>query len=126
MPEISADGDGCVRRRCVDCGRHFASSIEHRDTYWCPYCGVQRSWDSWFTPMQQKYLDDALAEDVLTTAYQELEHVLGDLSLDSEGVIVKPKKVQHGQPPARPPLLEPTVGLATVPLPCHAAAKLKL
>ena len=86
MPEISADGDGCIRRRCVECGKHFASSIEQRDTYWCPYCGVQRSWECWFTPVQKKYLDDALAEDVLATAYQELEDVLTDLALDSEGV----------------------------------------
>ena len=92
MPEISADGDGCVRRSCADCGRHFASSIEHRDSYWCPYCGVERRWECWFTPAQQKYLDDALAEDVLATAYQELEHELSVLALDSDGVIVNSRK----------------------------------
>ena len=88
MAEISADGDGCIRRRCVDCGRHFASSTEQRDTYWCPYCGVQRSWECWFTPVQNKYLDDALAEDVLATAYTELQDVLTDLALDSEGCLL--------------------------------------
>ena len=125
MPEISADGDGCVRRRCDDCGRHFASSIEQRDTYWCPYCGVQRSWERWFTHGQQKYLDDALAEDVLAKAYQQMEHVLGELALDSEGVIVN--LPQNDEPEeARPPLLEPTIDLAFVPVACHPGAKLKL
>jgi hypothetical protein len=124
MSEISADGDGCVRRRCVDCGRHFASSIEQRDTYWCPYCGVQRSWACWFTPIQQRYLDDALAEDVLTSAYQDVEHVLGELALDSEGVLGS--SPQSAEPVARPPLLEPTVDLASFPVPCHPGARLKL
>jgi len=123
MPEISADGDGCIRRRCVECGKHFASSIEQRDTYWCPYCGVQRSWECWFTPVQKKYLDDALAEDVLATAYQELEDVLTDLALDSEGVIES--QPRRSQPP-RAPLHELTVDLATVPVPCHPGARLKL
>jgi DNA-directed RNA polymerase subunit RPC12/RpoP len=108
----------------VDCDRHFASSIEQRDTYWCPYCGAQRSWDCWFTPVQQSFLDDALAEDVLATAYQELEHVLNELALDSEGVIVN--SPEHDRPAARPALLEPTVDLTTVPVPCHPGAKLKL
>jgi len=124
MPEISADGDGCVRRMCVDCRRHFAGSIEQRDSYWCPYCGVQRPWESWFTPVQQRFLDDALADDVLTAAYQELDHVLTELALDSEGVIVSAP--QRNQPPTRPPLQEPTVDLAMVPLPCHPGARLKL
>ena len=124
MPEFSADADGCVRRRCVDCGRHFASSMEQRDRYWCPYCGVQRSWECWFTPVQQKYLDDALAEDVLVTAYEEVEDVLTELALDSEGVIEN--RPERNQPPARAPLHEPTVDLATVPVPCHPGAKLKL
>lgn len=124
MAEISADGDGCVRRKCVDCGRHFASSIEQRDTYWCPYCGSERSWDSWFTPAQQKYLDDALAENVLVAAYQEVEHVLNELALDSEGIVVNSK--WRDQPAPCPPMLEPTVDLATVPVSCHPGAKLKL
>jgi hypothetical protein len=121
VPELSADGDGCVRRTCVDCGRHFASSIEQRDSYWCPYCGVQRAWGCWFTLVQQKYLDDALAEDVLATAYQEMEHELTVLALDSEGVIAS-----SPQRPPRTPLLEPTVDLSMVPVPCHPAARLKL
>jgi len=123
MPEISADGDGCIRRRCIDCGREFASSIEQRDNYWCPYCGVQRSWECWFTPVQRKYLDDALAEDVLAAAYDDVEDVLTDLALDSEGVIEE--QPRRGQPP-RAPLHEPTVDLAAVPVPCHPAARLKL
>jgi hypothetical protein len=124
MAEISADGDGYVRRRCADCDRHFASSIEQRDTYWCPYCGVQRSWGCWFTPVQQRYLDDALAEDVLVTAYEEVEHVLTELALDSEGVLVDSS--QRDQSPTRPPLLEPTADLAPVAVSCHPGAKLKL
>jgi hypothetical protein len=124
MPEISTDGDGCVRRRCVDCGRHFVSSIEQRDSYWCPYCGAQRPWECWFTPAQHGYLDDALAEDVLSTAYQELEDVLTVLALDPEGEVVSLQRRE--QPPARPPLHEPTVDLAMVPVPCHPGARLKL
>ena len=124
MAEISADRDGCVRRRCVDCGRHFASSIEQRDTYWCPYCGSERSWDSWFTPAQQKYLDDALAENVLVTAYQEVEHVLNELALDSEGVVVNSQ--WRDQSETHPPLLEPTVDLTAFSVSCHPGAKLKL
>jgi hypothetical protein len=123
MPEISADGDGCIRRTCIDCGRHFASSIEQRDRYWCPYCGVQRSWECWFTPVQKRYLDDALAEDVVATAYQELEDVLTDLALDSDGVLES--RPRPGQPP-RAPLQEPTVDLAAVSVPCHPGARLKL
>jgi hypothetical protein len=87
---------------------------------------VQRSWECWFTHRQQKYLDDALAEDVLAKAYQEVEHVLGELALDSEGVIVN-SPPQHDEPEeARPPLLEPTLDLAFVPVACHPGAKLKL
>ena len=106
MAEISADGDGCIRRRCVDCGKHFASSIEQRDWYWCPYCGVQRSWEYWFTPRQEKYLDDALAEDAFAMADHGPEDVF--------------------QPPPRAPLHESTTDLATVPLPCHPTTRLKL
>ena len=124
MPEISADGDGCVRRACVDCGRHFASSIDQRESYWCPYCGVQHPWESWFTPAQKKYLDDALAEDVLSAAYQELAHELSVPALSSEGVIVS--SAQRDQRPAHPPLLEPTIDLTMVPVPCHPGARLKL
>jgi hypothetical protein len=124
LAEICADGDGCVRRRCADCGRHFASSIEQRDSYWCPYCGVQRPWECWFTPVQKKYLDDALAEDVLSAAYNEMEHELFVLALNSEGVIVS--SPQRHQRSARPPLQEPTDDLTRVPVPCHPAAWLKL
>jgi len=123
MPEISADGDGCIRRRCIDCGREFASSIEQRDSYWCPYCGVQRSWECWFTPVQKRYLDDALAEDVLAAAYEDVEDVLADLALDSEGVIeTQPRRTR---PPCAP-LHELTVDLLGVPVPCHPEARLKL
>jgi hypothetical protein len=124
MAEISADKDGCVRRRCADCGRHFASSIEQQDEYWCPYCGVQNPWECWFTPAQQRYLDDELAEDVLTTAYQELEGVLTELALDSDGVIESRPK--PGQPPLREQLRESTADLAPVSVPCHPKAGLKL
>ena len=106
MPEISADGDGCIRRRCLDCGRHFASGLEQQDGYWCPYCGAQRSWECWFTPLQQRYLDDALAEDALAIA---------DLGLEDP---------YH--PPPRAPLNESTADLATVAVACHPGAPLKL
>jgi hypothetical protein len=82
---------------------------------------VQRAWGCWFTLVQQKYLDDALAEDVLATAYQEMEHELTVLALDSDGVIAS-----SPQRPPRTPLLEPTVDLAMVPVPCHPGARLKL
>ena len=124
MAEISADGDGCVRRRCVDCGRHFASSIEQRDSYWCPYCGVQRSWECWFTPTQQKYLDDALAEDAFATAYHELEETLTELTLNSERVLECRPKGNHPTP--REPLQECTADLTAVSVPCHPRARLKL
>ena len=124
MAEISADGDGCIRRRCVDCGRHFASNIEQQDRYWCPYCGVQNSWECWFTPAQQKYLDEALADDVLSSAYQELDGVLTGRALDSDGVIeMRPALDQalHSEP-----LRESTADLAPVSVSCHPAARLKL
>src|SRR5215470_6731236 len=123
MPEISADGDGCIRRRCVECGRQFASSIEQRDSYWCPYCGAQRSWECWFTPVQQRYLDDALAEDALAAVSEELEDTLTELALDSEGVLEhQPKRTP---PPPREPLHESTDDLTTVPVPCHPGTMLK-
>ena len=106
MAELSADGDGCVRRQCVDCGKHFASGTEQRDTYWCPYCGAQRSWECWFTPLQLRYFDDSLFEDALAIA---------DLGLEDPY-----------QPPPRAPLHESTADLATVPVPCHPGVKLKL
>jgi len=124
MAEISADGDGCVRRRCVECGRHFASSIEQQDRYWCPYCGVHNPWERWFTPAQQKYLDDALAEDVLATVDQEMDAALTELARSSEGVV---EYRPHYRPlPSREPLQESTVDLTTVPMPCHPSARLKL
>jgi hypothetical protein len=124
MAEISADGDGCIRRRCVDCARHFATSVAQQDSYWCPYCGAQKSWEWWFTPTQEKYLDEAIAEDVLSSTYQELEGVLNDLALDSAAVIEsRPKR---SQPPLREPLRESTADLAAVSVPCHPDARLKL
>src|SRR5262249_40703953 len=106
MAEISADGDGCIRRQCVDCGKHFASGIEQQDRYWCPYCGAQRSWEHWFTPLQLRHFDDALFEDALAIA---------DLGPE-----------EPYQPPLRAPLHEPTTDLATVPVQCHPGVKLKL
>ena len=124
MAEISADGDGCIRRRCVDCGRHFASGIAQQDRYWCPYCGAQKSWEWWFTQTQEKYLDEAIAEDVLSSAYQEVQGVLTDLALDSAGVIESVPR--SSQPPLREPLRESTADLSAVSVPCHPDAGLKL
>jgi hypothetical protein len=110
MPEISADVDGCIRRTCADCGKHFASFIderEPRDTYWCPYCGQQLTWDRWFTPAQQAYFEDVLAEDALAVADQELNAALTE-------------------PPPRSPFHEATTDLVSVAVPCHPGTKLKL
>ena len=127
MPEISADGDGCIRRRCAACGRQFASSIDQReqqDMYWCPYCGVQRSWDRWFTLIQRKYLEDALAEDALATVDHEMDEALTELARTSGGVIqYRPSRKPA---PPRDPLQESTVDLAAVSLACHPGARLKL
>ena len=126
-PEISPDVDGCIRRKCADCGRHFASSIEHGgqlDQYWCPYCGAQRSWECWFTHAQRRYLEDGLAEDALAMVDREMDEALTELARTSGGV-VQYRPIRN-QPTPRAPLDEATVGLAAFSMPCHPGARLKL
>jgi hypothetical protein len=127
MREISADVDGCIRRKCTECGKHFASSIKQRqqqDTYWCPYCGQERTWDRWFTAAQQAYFEDALAEDALALVDQELDEALTELARTSEGVIqYHPYRTLL---PPRTPLSEPTVDLVLALVACHPGGKLKI
>jgi hypothetical protein len=58
------DSGGFLRRECPTCEREFkwrptpdgAESIPAADGgYFCPYCGVQASPDTWFTPAQLEY-----------------------------------------------------------------------
>jgi hypothetical protein len=107
MREIAADGDGCIRRRCTGCGKDFASPIDERDTYWCPYCGEPRTWDRWFTPAQQAYFEDVLAEDAGLLAHHGPHDELTELH-------------------PRAPFHETTTDLVAVPVQCHPGMKLKL
>lgn len=127
MPEIAADPDGCVRRRCPACRKHFATNLVQGAGQgvflWCPYCGADRAWNRWFTPGQENFLENGLAEEGFTMVDPELDNALVDLARGSGGVI---EYRPTGSRPPRAPYCESTADLVAVSIPCHPELKLKV
>jgi len=125
--EIATDPDGCFRRRCRVCRKHFATSLDERARpnarLWCPYCGAERAWDCWVTPAQQNYLENVAAENAFAMVGPDVDDALIELARSSAGVI---EYRPIGTRPPRAPFFESTSGLLVVSTPCHPDDKLKV
>jgi hypothetical protein len=93
---LPLDADGFLRRECPTCERElkWRHTPEGEDAippplagYYCPYCGVQASPDTWFTPAQAEYLQATAAARFLNPQLNKLSDRIEQIGRSSGGLI---------------------------------------
>lgn len=94
---LPLDGEGFLRRSCPTCEREFKwypseeAGVEAESApeggYYCPYCAIQASPDSWWTPAQLELVRGVVSKEIVEPELQKLERSFRDISRRSGGLI---------------------------------------
>lgn len=128
---LPLDDDGFLRRECPSCEREFkwfyGETAERPDdflepeNYFCPYCGVSSDTDSWWTPQQLEYAQEAAAGPITEELADRLQRTLGN----QRNSLIR-LEVESGPAPEPPmPLVEQN-DMTMIAPPCHSFEPLKV
>ena len=129
---LPLDSDGFLRRECPTCEREFkwlTSDSEEEATpvpeggYFCPYCAIQASVDSWWTPAQLELATSIATQQVVRPELEKFSRQMKDISRRSGGFIKT--DVQTSWEPEADPLVE-VDDMRRVDFPCHPNEPVKV
>ena len=128
---IPLDSDGFLRRECPSCLRQFkwhsgpaSEEAEHAPSpsaYFCPYCGVSASLDSWWTQEQLDYARAYAAPEIMDAAVEELRRALKQ----PRGSFIQ-IDVPDADVPDRPAPMTELDDMEVIVAPCHSYEPVKV
>lgn len=131
---IPLDADGFIRRECPSCCRQFKwfhGRVEAAppdwvdpDSYFCPYCGVSASVDSWLTHAQLDIVKATVLSQMSSSIQSDLEAMTRNVNRQG-GLIRMSVSRDMNVTNVPPPLSEPNDMVAVAP-PCHSFEPIKV
>jgi hypothetical protein len=123
------DAEGFLRRECPSCSREFKWLEQEEgepmpaDGYACPYCGSRSPSDGWFTRGQERIIEAAVDENVISPQLRGLEETFSDLEKSSGGLLSA--RIER-QPRQRPSRLSERNDMRRVDFVCHPTEPVKV
>jgi DNA-directed RNA polymerase subunit RPC12/RpoP len=129
---LPLDADGFLRRACSTCSREFKcrptpdgeeSAPAHEGGYFCPYCGVQASDDSWNTEAQSNHALQVAGARVVDPLMEGFARDMEQIGRRSGGLISV--RVER-EPIEEPEPLHEDNDMVRVDLDCHRGEPIKV
>lgn len=129
---LPLDSDGFLRRECPHCMQEFkwhhgpaneeAEQAPPAEVYHCPLCGQPAGLESWWTPEQLDYIQQAAMPSVM----QSLEDELDGMFRSTNSKHLSIKRTGHLDSREAPMPLVENDDMSIVTSPCHAYEPVKI